>query len=77
LDYLNSVGIHYLCGFSETRMISSIQIDEKNIFEDHLNIRSTINQWAETRDCFETPEDKEEFKKFANEVEEAYKEKCK
>lgn len=67
--------VHHICGFSETRSISSIQIDPEDAFDNTMEIAQTINKWAETRGFFDDEEEREFFKSAAHEVRKEYEEK--
>jgi exonuclease SbcD len=71
----NNLEIHHLCGFSESRSISSIQINPEDTFDNSMKVDETINKWAETRDHFEDDQERDEFKTAAKEVWSQYKEK--
>lgn len=71
----NNLEIHHLCGFSEARTISAIQIDPEDAFDNSMNVDDTINKWAETRDHFEDDQERDEFKTAAKEIWNKYKEK--
>lgn len=71
----NNLEIHHLCGFSESRSISSIQINPEDTFDNSMKVDETINKWAETRDHFEDDQERDEFKTAAKEVWNQYKEK--
>ena len=74
---IDNLGVFHVCGFSETRVMSSIEINPEDSFDNTMDIDFTINKWADTRDFFDTEDDKLLFKKFAHEVREEYEEKCK
>jgi hypothetical protein len=71
----NNLEIHHLCGFSEARTISTIQIDPEDAFDNSMKVDDTINKWAETRDHFEDDQERDEFKTAAKEIWNKYKEK--
>lgn len=71
----NNLEVQYLCGFSESRSVSIIQIDPEDVFDNTMEINYTINKWAETRDHFEDDQEREEFKAAAHRVRQAYEEK--
>ena len=67
--------VHHICGYSESRTISMIQIDPEDVFDNTMEIAQAINKWAETRDHFEDDQEREEFKVAAHEVRQEYEEK--
>lgn len=71
----NNLEIHHLCGFSESRSISMIQINPDDTFDNSMQVEETINKWAETRDHFVNDQERDEFKTAAREVLDQYKEK--
>jgi len=71
----NNLEIHHLCGFSESRILSAIQINPEDSFDNTMEIGQTINKWAETRQHFETDLERDEFKAAAHEVRQEYEEK--
>ena len=71
----NNLQVHHICGFSETRSISSIQIDPEDTFDNTMEVVQTINKWAETREHFESEEERSEFKAYAHEIRLAYEDK--
>lgn len=71
----NNLEIHHICGFSEARTISAIQINPEDSFDNSMKVDETINKWAETRDHFEDEQERNEFKTAAKEIWNKYKEK--
>lgn len=71
----NNLEIHHLCGFSESRSISMIQIDPEDVFDNTMEIGQTINKWAATREHFEDDLERDEFKAAAHEIRKEYEEK--
>lgn len=67
--------IYHICGFSETRSISAIQIDPDDVFENTMEISHSINKWADTRQLFDNDAEREAFKAAAHEVREEYEAK--
>ncbi len=67
--------VHHICGFSETRSISTIQIAPEDAFDNTMEIAQTINKWADTRDHFEDDWEREAFKSAAHEVRQQYEDK--
>src|SRR5690606_6157591 len=72
---LNNLNVHHICGFSEVRTLSSIEINPEDLFDNTMEIGDTINKWAETRAHFENDQEREEFKAAAHEVRLAYEDK--
>ena len=64
---LNNLEAYHICGFSEIRAISVIQIDPEDVFDNTMEINQSINKWA-TRDVFENDLEREEFIAFAHEI---------
>jgi DNA repair exonuclease SbcCD nuclease subunit len=71
----NNLEIHHLCGFSESRNISAIQINPEDSFDNSMKMEDTINKWAETRDHFNDDQERDEFKTAAKEIWNKYKDK--
>lgn len=71
----NNLEVHHICNFSESRAISTIQIDPEDAFDNSMKIGDTINKWAETRDHFDDDQEREEFKAAAHAIRQAYEEK--
>ncbi|MFA5757977.1 MAG: metallophosphoesterase [Clostridia bacterium] len=71
----NNLNIHHICGFTESRSISSIQIDPEDSFDNTMELCQTINKWADTRDHFEDDQEREEFRTAAHELRAEYEEK--
>jgi DNA repair exonuclease SbcCD nuclease subunit len=69
----NNLGIFHICGFSESRTVSIIQINPEDCFDNSMSINDSINKWANTK--FTDKNQKEEFKKFAYEIIKEYEEK--
>jgi DNA repair exonuclease SbcCD nuclease subunit len=65
---LNNLEAYHICGFSEIRAVSVIQIDPEDVFDNTMEISQSINKWADTRDVFEDDVEREEFKTFAHEI---------
>src|SRR5690606_21135955 len=55
---LNNLGAHHICGFSEMRTLSSIEINPEDLFDNTMEIGDTINKWAETRAHFEDEQER-------------------
>jgi DNA repair exonuclease SbcCD nuclease subunit len=73
----DNLGVFNVSDFLESRQNNTIQISEEDMFDNTMDLETTINKWAETRDFFENDEEREEFKKIAFEITEKYKEKLK
>lgn len=73
---LNNLEAYHICGFSESRAISVIQIDPEDAFDNTMEISQSINKWADTRDVFENDLEREEFKAAAHEIRIEYEGKC-
>lgn len=68
--------MHHICGFTEMRCVSAIQIDPEDVFDNTMEIDQSINKWADTRkNIFENESEREEFKKAAHEVRLEYEDK--
>jgi DNA repair exonuclease SbcCD nuclease subunit len=67
--------VQHICGFSESRTISTIQIDPEDSFDNTMEVAQTINKWAETREHFENNQERDEFKAAAHEIRQAYEDK--
>ncbi|MCK9567689.1 metallophosphoesterase [Candidatus Pacearchaeota archaeon] len=65
---LNNLEAYHICGFSEIRAVSVIQIDPEDVFDNTMEISQSINKWADTRDVFENDLEREEFKVAAHEI---------
>jgi len=75
-DYLyNNLETHHLCGFSESRSISTIQINPEDAFDNTMEVTQSINKWAETRDHFEDEHERAAFKAAAHDTFKEYEEK--
>lgn len=72
---LNNLEAYHICDFSETRALSSIEINPDDSFDNTMEISQTINKWAETRDHFEDEQERELFKISAGLVYKKYEEK--
>lgn len=67
-DYLyNHIGIHHICNISESRALFEIEINPEDSFDSAMEIGHSINKWAETREFFESDDEREKFKKIAHE----------
>jgi DNA repair exonuclease SbcCD nuclease subunit len=71
----NNLEVQHICGFSETRSVSAIQIDPEDAFDNTMEISHSINKWADTRQIFEDDNEREEFKMAAHEIRSEYEEK--
>lgn len=71
----NNLEVFHICGFSESRSISVIQINPEDVFDNTMEIGQSINKWADTRDVFENESEREEFKAAAHEIREEYESK--
>jgi exonuclease SbcD len=71
----NNLEVFHICGFSETRYMSLIQIDPEDAFDNTMEISQTINKWADTRQLFDNDLEREEFKAAAHEIRKEYEEK--
>ena len=72
----NNLEVHHICGFTEMRCVSAIQIDPEDVFDNTMEIDQSINKWADTRkNIFENESEREEFKKAAHEVRLEYEDK--
>jgi exonuclease SbcD len=71
----NNLEVYHICGFSETRAISVIQIDPSDAFDNTMELSQSINKWADTRDIFENDSERETFKAAAHEIRQEYEDK--
>jgi DNA repair exonuclease SbcCD nuclease subunit len=72
----NNLEVHHICGFTEMRCISAIQIDPEDVFDNTMEIDQSINKWADTRkNIFDNDSEREEFKKAAHEIRLEYEDK--
>lgn len=71
----NNLEVHHLCGFSEARSVSTIQINPDDAFDNTMNVEDTINKWADTREHFEDDQERNEFRSVAIGVWQQYMEK--
>ena len=71
----NNLEVHHICGLTETRCISVIQIDPEDAFDNTMEISQSINKWADTRQIFDSDTDREEFKAAAHEIRAEYEDK--
>lgn len=71
----NNLDVHHLCGFSEARSVSTIQINPEDSFDNTMKVEDTINKWADTREHFENDQERDEFRTVAVGVWQQYKEK--
>ena len=72
----NNLEVYHICGFSETRLVSVVQIDPEDEFDNTMEISQSINKWADTRKgVFDTDDEREVFKTFAHEVRLEYEDK--
>jgi len=65
---INNLEAYHICGFSEIRSVSVIQIDPEDVFDNTMEISQSINKWADTRDVFDNDSEREEFKAAAHEI---------
>jgi DNA repair exonuclease SbcCD nuclease subunit len=72
---INNLEVFHICGFSESRSISMIQIDPEDAFDNTMEICSSINKWADTREIFENDSEREDFKAAAHEIRTEYEDK--
>lgn len=72
----NNLEVHHICGFTEMRCVSVIQIDPEDVFDNTMEIDQSINKWADTRkNIFENESEREEFKRAAHEIRLEYEDK--
>jgi DNA repair exonuclease SbcCD nuclease subunit len=71
----NNLEVFHVCGFSESRSMSMIQIDPEDVFDNTMEICQSINKWADTRDVFENDSEREAFKEAAHEIRSEYEDK--
>lgn len=69
--------IFHLTDFSESRVLSTIQINPEDVFDNTMEIAQTINKWAETRQSFDNDQERELFRAAAHEIRAEYEEKLK
>ena len=74
-EYLYSkLNVHHICGFSESRNISNIQINPEDSF-DNMGVKASIKKWASTREQFEDDDERNAFQAAAVEICEEYEDK--
>lgn len=71
----NNLEVFHICGFTETRSVSVIQIAPEDVFDNTMEISQSINKWADTRQLFDDDSEREEFKLYAHEIRAEYEEK--
>lgn len=72
----NNLEVYHICGLTETRLVSTIQIDPEDAFDNTMEIGQSINKWADTRKgVFENDAEREAFKAAAHEVRLEYEDK--
>ena len=65
---------HYVCDFSESRVVSVINIAPEDMFDNTMEVKHTISKWAEKQE-FESEEDKAAFLVAADEIRAEFEEK--
>jgi DNA repair exonuclease SbcCD nuclease subunit len=68
--------IYHISDFTETRLISAIQLDPDEMFDNTISVSQAINKWADSKkELFDSDEQKEKFKALANSIRQQYEEK--
>jgi DNA repair exonuclease SbcCD nuclease subunit len=74
-DYIyTNLEAHHICNFSESRKISSIEIDQDKLLDNSMDVLETVDQFAETQD-FDDDNHKARFKNAARECYSEYQDK--
>jgi DNA repair exonuclease SbcCD nuclease subunit len=74
-DYIyTNLGAQHICAFSESRNISSIDIDQDKLLDNSMDVLETVDQFAETQD-FDDDDHKVRFKNAARECYDEYQDK--
>jgi DNA repair exonuclease SbcCD nuclease subunit len=71
----NNLEVFYICGWSESRSISVVQIDPEDAFDNTMEISLSINKWADNVMKFDNDDDREAFRIAAHEIRAEYEEK--
>jgi predicted DNA-binding protein YlxM (UPF0122 family) len=71
----NNLEGHYICDFSETRVVEAIQIAPEDVFDNTMEVNQTINKWADKQE-FEDEQEKADFLLAADEVRLEFEEKA-